>query len=263
MRLEIRSQAELEDALARHGADPHATLVLLGPPDEVLRVSRRTEATLTAAEGRIEVAGDAQLSANGTAVVNARADAVIFASGFARVLGCGTASIALFERASANLADGTGAARFSAHSYVTHDPDAARRLVAQLPPHGWAYIAGPRTDATYLAYDTGQVWNGEAQYAFDATELTRFIANGDGVDANGEGLEVHAEEGFVDVADQWAVPLESLTVDGRTLWVPDGRLWDPAGHGDVEPSGLPVPGSPTLTGPDGGTLPPAQQGPHL
>lgn len=262
MRIEVHTQAELEDALALHGHDPQATLVLQGPPDEVLRVSRPTEATLEATQGRVEVAGDAQLSATGTAVVNARSRAVVIASGDALVLGCGTASIALFDRASARLGDDTGAARFSGQCQVTRDPEAVRRLVPELPPQGWAYIAGPSTDATYLAYDTGEVWNGHPQYAFDAGELTRFIANGDGVDANGEGLQVRPEGGFVDVVDQWSLPLEPITVDGRELWVPDGRLWETSEPSDLRQPDQPIPGAPTPPGVDGLPFVPTQ-GPHL
>jgi hypothetical protein len=95
-------------------------------------------------------------------------------------------------------------------------------------------VIGPKTEARYAAFDTGETWNGSPVLAFRGFDMARLIASGDGADSNGEGLSVPYLP--VDISDGEAVdvPLITVDVDGDTfgMYVPQGRIWDLAEEGE-------------------------------
>lgn len=230
MRHTITTQLQLDQAVRAIGQD---TLFVDGG-DSVLRLAHPTVAVscVVVTGGRMEVAGHAKVTATGHAVINARGDAVVFAYGNALVLACANANIALYGHASAHLAPGANATRLSADATVVADPDASRRLVSTPPPPGAVYVPGPATDATYLARPT--TYGREPMFAFEADELARFVAQGDGQRPSSaeadvvEVLSVDRDGNVVDVTADQPLPLARTVIDGRVMYLVDARLWEPA-----------------------------------
>lgn len=262
MSITVSTQAQLDTALDELGTNSHERILIDADPGEVVHLARRVAADVVARSGRVEVAGSAHLVATDQAVVFARGDAIVAARGQALVLACGQSGVALWEQASAHLTGEAAATRFSAGCEVVADPQADRRPVIDLPQDGWTYVAGPRTDATYRAYDTGSRWNGLPELGLHTGELARFIANGDGLDANGEGLAV-VDGTFVDITDGVAEPVRVEQVHGHPVWVPAGRVWLQASRFDVAQPPEPVPGAPVVPGTVGQPRLPSQRGLEL
>ena len=83
----------------------------------------------------------------------------------------------------------------------------------------------------YLAYETGETWNGVAVLGFTWTELSAMVRLGDGADGNGEGIRSVGAYGFVDITSGESAPVPSdwypiLSGTSVRLYVPEGRIWE-------------------------------------